>query len=138
MAQYQSGQQILTGLVGTEIISLDNGGAVKAAALVPQMTAYLQTSRTAATSGQTITMTNLFSTELVHLTQTCAALTVNLPASPNNQQVARVSLDQNVTALTIASTGGATIVGAPSTASTFSAGGAGWIYNTTDTTWYKL
>lgn len=140
-----AGIQTLTALNGTETVQMDNGGAVLSEAstqLIASLwggTVQKDTSYTtvAVTSGQTVTLAGTRSFTALTQTQTTAALTVNLPASPVDGQIAKFSMTNDVTVLTVSGNGG-TIKNAPSTASTQSAGTVfGWLYNASGTTWYK-
>ena len=140
------GAVVLSTLTGTETVPVDAGGAVVAVA-TSQAIASLWSGTVQAdgsfttvnvTSGQTVTLSGTRSTTALSLTQTAAAATVQLPAAPVNGQIARFSTNQNITALTLtASTTSQTIAGAPSTASTASAGVFGWMYDLSNTTWYR-
>lgn len=89
----------------------------------------------AVTSGQTFTLSATFTP--LSLTQTAAALTVLLPASPVDGETAGFSIDQNVTALTV-SGNGHTLKNAPVTTSTASAGWAfSWTYDGPSSTWWR-
>ncbi len=87
------------------------------------------------TTGATITMAAYERRCIVNPAGTLAALTVHLPPSPVDKQVAGVASSQIITALTVASgTGGASLVGLPSS---LAAGGAFTaLYRSASTTWY--
>lgn len=86
-------------------------------------------------TGATITMAAYERRCIINPAGTLAALTVNLPPNPVDGQVAGVATTQIVTALTVAAgTGGASIVGAPTTLAadaTFT-----MLYRSASTTWY--
>lgn len=88
---------------------------------------------TAVISGQTLTLSAVNFTALT-LTQSAAALTVHLPAAPVDGESAGFSIDQSVTALTVA--GANTVKNAPSGIQ--SAGASySWIYDAGTTAWYR-
>jgi hypothetical protein len=143
---FGSGATALSGaLAGTETVQVDNGGAVKVTATVQQIanlwSGAAQVDAAFATSsftaGQTITLSGARTFTGFHGTQTATSLTINLPTTPLTQgQIAGFSIDAAVTTLTVASN--KTILNAPSTASTASAGSAfAWVYNVADTSWYR-
>jgi hypothetical protein len=138
-----AGAQQLTTLTGTEQVVVDNGGAVIAqastkliASLWGQTTAGMKYTLQTATSSQTVTLSGAYMLTLVSLTQTAAALTIQLPSSPVDEQIAEFSLAANVTALTLTSGTTSTIHTSIVTSSTTSIGAYAFIYNAANTAWY--
>lgn len=86
------------------------------------------------TTGGTVTSGVGLSRQILNPAGTLATLTVNLPASPVNGQIFRVSSTQIIMALTLATTDATSVVGAPTTISAHSA--IQMIYDSTGTTWY--
>lgn len=132
-------------LNGTELVLIDNGGAVLVQSTTEAIAAtfglgpsLINFTTVSATSSQTVTISALTNFTAIHLTQTAAALTVQLPASPSQNQRAAFTIDQSVTALSVtASTASQTINSRTAlSASTASFGGYEWVYNVADTTWY--
>lgn len=138
-----AGAQTLTSLDGTGTVIVDNGGAVISVAstqLIASLwanTVQKDTSFTtvAATSGSTVTLSGTRSFTAITQTQTSTNMTITLPASPVNGQIAKVSFTNIVTTLTVNAPGGATVVSAPAAAVV--SGAYGWIYQTSNTSWYQ-
>ena len=87
------------------------------------------------TTGNTITFSSVTRTLVVKPAGTLAALTINMPASPTDEEIHEVSFTQIITALTVSGNGN-TLANAPTSAA---AGNCfKWIYDTTTTTWYRL
>lgn len=88
----------------------------------------------APTTGQTVTMAAGQGRAVINPAATLAALTITLPPSPVNGQIAGAACSQIVTALTVNAPGGATVVGGMTS---FAVGGAfNMLYRATNTTWY--
>lgn len=136
-APNQTGWVALTSLTGTEVVPVDNGGAVTTYATTLQIGQLFslgsQVVTVTASDAQTLTSAHPFTA--FHYTTTITALTVTLPASPVQGQYAGFSVDHAVTTLSVTSGSAATVIAAPTSA----AAGAdyGWFYNVSDTTWYK-
>lgn len=136
------GQNIITSPTGTEYASVDTGGALNAALTTQNISNLwskagdVNATSVAVTSGQTVTLSGSRSFTALSQTQTTAALTVNMPATPSLGQQGIFSITNDVTVLTVSGNGN-TIKNAPSTASTASAGGVfGWWFDGTST-WYR-
>lgn len=130
----------------TAYIDADNGGAVPVRVSTQQIANLFgsgpsfQTFATAAlTSAQQVTLSSTVNFTAYQLTQTAASLTINLPLSPSNNQVAGFTIDGAVTALIVnASTNSQTVDGLVAlSASTASIGAYKWSYQTSNTTWYR-
>lgn len=67
---------------------------------------------------------------------TLATGTITMPATPYDGQVQRICTTQTITSLSVESNVGQTIKNPPSTLSAGS--GCGFIYRSTNTTWYRL
>ena len=82
----------------------------------------------------TVTMSAGQSRAIINPAGTIAVLTVTLPSSPVDGQVAGISFTQIVTALTINAPGGATVVGPPTSAAVNNA--FRFIYQASSTSWF--
>ena len=90
-------------------------------------------------TGFTITIANNISSLILDPAGTLATGTINLPATPIDGQIVRISSSQTITSLTVSGNGN-TIKNAP-TALTISATGSygfTYIFHTANTTWYRL
>jgi len=142
MTSYASGFTVTASLAGTEIVTLDNGGA-SAVGATAQVIANLASNTSATVSSFTTSaLTNSGSITLsarftaLTFTQTSTGNTVNLPAAPVNGQINGFSISAAVTNLTVSSAANTVTNGAAT--STTSAGATLWyIYNSSNTTWYK-
>lgn len=87
------------------------------------------------TTGQTITPSVGTRIQVSNPAGTLAELTVNFPASPVDGQQFTLSITKDITTLTLAAPGGATINAGPTS---WVAGDAfRWTYRATGTTWYR-
>lgn len=138
-----SGVQVTASLAGTEYVDIDGPGSVKMQALVQTLGnmwgkgAVIEQSAVtvSAQNSSTLTLSQTVAFTAVVLTQTSTGITVNLPTSPVDKQVARVSFTGIVTNLTVTAPAGTVLNGAVGAV----AAGAvyGWIYFATGTSWYK-
>lgn len=86
-------------------------------------------------TGDNVLFLNDINTLILDPASTLAALTITFPVSPIQNQEVRISCSQIVTTLTFAPSGGDTVSNAPVA---FAAGqGYGFIYNLTNTNWYR-
>jgi hypothetical protein len=136
---YQTGVLILTSLVGTEYVTVDNGGPRSTVVPVNLIRNAVGYSISAATSG-TLVMTTATSNLL--LTGAVGTMTVDLPPSPEDG--ALFSLN-NVTGsnfsgtITLATTDSSTIANSLNTAVNIAAGGSQeWQYTAASAVWYRL
>jgi hypothetical protein len=82
----------------------------------------------------TVVMTTGTQRLIINPAGTLAVLTVTLPSSPVNGQIAGVSFTQAITALTFNAPGGATVVAAPTSAATDTT--FRFIYQASSTSWF--
>lgn len=87
-------------------------------------------------TGTTVAMAVGATRLLINPAGTLAALTVDLPTSPLDGQVAEIMTSQQLTALTIASTDGSTVNGVSGGYSMSANTGASWVYRSSNTTWF--
>lgn len=87
-------------------------------------------------TGATVAMAVGATRLLINPAGTLAALTVDLPTSPIDGQVAEIMTSQQLTALTIASTDGSTVNGVSGGYSMSANTGASWVYRAANTTWF--
>jgi len=132
------GVKTLTSLTGTEMVIVDNGGAVITQAPVSLVTGAQTLQNSFTTSAQTnstsITLSSVFTA--LTFTQTSTGNTVNLKAAPVNGEIQGFSITNNVTNLTVSSSANTVLNGAATT--TTSAGASlWWIFNSANTTWYR-
>lgn len=74
---------------------------------------------------------------IVNLNTTFAALTIEMPTAPVNEQTARISCPSSaITSLTLTPNSGATIVGAP--AGITASGSISFVYNLSALKWYRV
>ncbi len=85
-------------------------------------------------TGATVAMSAGEAFQIIDPAGTLAALTVTLPPSPVDGQIAGFSTSQELTALTLTAPGGATVAGAPTTL--LLGGATRFIYRAANTTWY--
>lgn len=87
-------------------------------------------------AGDTVTITGNQGPEIISPAGTLATLTVQLPTTPADGYEARLAFQKAITILTVSAGGGDSIVDNATTATLGS--GQAYIYNTSDTTWYRL
>lgn len=139
-----------TALTGSELIPADTGltqGTTSVYIPTPLAASgayeYLsgQTTPFSSTYNASYTIQNNVNTVLIDPTTTVASLTLVMPASPLNGQIVRVNSSQTLTALAILANTNQTVTGTKPTALTPSAtaaGGYGWVWNSTNNTWYRI
>ena len=88
----------------------------------------------APTTGGTVVMAATTGREVLTPAGTLAALTVTLPPNPGNGQIAGVSSSQIITSLTVNTSDGSSVNGAPSSMAANSA--FNMAYQSSNTTWY--
>ncbi len=110
----------------------DNGGSVLTQ--YPPGSVCGSHTTSAMTNSTSITLSYAFTA--LTFTQTSTGNTVNLPASPVNGQLCGFSISNNVTNLTVSAAAG-TVKNGAATGTTSAGGSLWWIYNTSDTTWYR-
>lgn len=134
------GVKTLTSLTGTEMVLVDNGGAVLTQAPVsliagaPAQLSGANFTTSAQTNSTSITLSAQF-TALTY-TQTSTGNTVHLKAAPTNGEIQGFSVTNIVTNLTVSSaantvTGGA--IGAAALGQSFN-----WVFQSSNTTWYRV
>jgi hypothetical protein len=109
--------------------------ALIVAEIVAELALQNSFTRSAPTTGATITMATGERRRVIDPAGTIAALTVVLPASPADGAVAEIMTSQIITALTVNAPGGATTNGGALTPAADS--GASWLYRAANTTWYR-
>lgn len=135
MGTYASGavNAISTYTNSTALGTVDIGGAVLAVA--PK--GAVQGSFTTSAQSNSTSLTLSYSFTALTFTQTSTGNTINLPTGVLQGQLCGFSIASNVTNLTVSSATNTVKNG--SSANTSSAGSTyWWIYNTSDTTWYKF
>ena len=92
---------------------------------------------TGPTTGFSYTIPNTVTAFVLDPSGTLASGTVTLCAAPTDNQEVTVSVSQIITSFTVSPNTGQTVRGAPS-ASTFGPGGMRYIYQSSNTTWYRI
>ena len=133
------GVKTLTTLSATDTIMVDTGGAVLAqvpySVLATQAQNQVQSFTTSAQSNSTsVTLSTAF-TALTY-TQTSTGNTVHLKAAPVGNEVQGFSVTNIVTNLTVSSAANTVASGAIGAAPV--GGTYYWMFNSSDTTWYRV
>ncbi len=136
---YQTGVLILTSLVGTEYITVDNGGPRITTVPVNVIRNGLGYQISASTTGTVVT--TVAAANLL-LTGAATTLTVDMPPSPADGfrfAVANVTGSNFSGTITVATTDSSTIANSLNTASNLTAGGSqAWQYTAAGTVWYRV
>lgn len=132
----QVGSIAVTKLSSSDVVVVDNGGAVLTTANMGQIFASGAAASAVVAATASVTLTNSTPFLAFHSTATITTFTVTLPATPVQGEFAGFSVDHAVTTLLVtASATTSAVANAPTSAA---AGAAfSWFYDVTQATWYR-